>query len=93
MFDEGIDSAAAVLTASVTDKQDSAAEPLALTLSSADPIAQVSVGSNSMLFRNDSSNAAYSGIYTRQQLRRVSTHFIEEADAVSRLTGKQTQMI
>ncbi|MBQ3126961.1 MAG: hypothetical protein IJC15_07810, partial [Clostridia bacterium] len=93
VFEEGRTSAAVVLTASVPDKQDSSAEPLSLTLSSSGEDTQIRVGSNSMLFRTDGRSEAYSGIYTRQQLRRVSTHYTEEAERSARLTGKQTQMV
>ncbi len=93
VFDEGVRTAAVTLTAQAADKQDSAPEALRLTLNAGESARSVSVGSNSMLFRADSANLAYAGVYTRQQLRRVSTHFVDEAAAVAALTGKTTQMV
>lgn len=93
VIESGLDAAAITLTAQVLDKQESAPETMQLSLDPTDETVRVEVGSNSMLFRADSANTAYAGIYTRQQLRRVSSRFIGEAESVERLTGKQTQMV
>ena len=93
VFDSDVNTAAVTLTAQVRDKQESAPETIQLTRDPTDTSVRVEVGEQSMLFRADSANSAYAGVYTRQQLRRISTRFVEEAEAVSRLTGKPTQMV